>query len=237
MRKLTLWTSLLLLLPWLSPRDASATDGKPTPAASAAPAASAPTGAVATVAAPTARSAIPDRSASKAPVTAQRVAPGRAVPSRGKTSKGKALKAKDFGIGKKATRSPGPAKPADPATRRAVAGVSAVDDADRRVETPEVIALREAEHELFGVAGRSAPSLVTEQPAALSLDPSRPDIYANGLPPPASVHTEREVETVQNTAWLSSLEMPDLPVHWNSRLIRYLDFYKNDARGRSIATI
>jgi membrane-bound lytic murein transglycosylase D len=31
--------------------------------------------------------------------------------------------------------------------------------------------------------------------------------------------------------------MPDLPVHWNSRLIRYLDFYKNDARGRSIATI
>jgi len=36
---------------------------------------------------------------------------------------------------------------------------------------------------------------------------------------------------------MSSLVMPDLPVHWNSRLVRYLDFYKNDARGRSIATI
>jgi len=34
--------------------------------------------------------------------------------------------------------------------------------------------------------------------------------------------------------WLAKLEMPDLPVHWDHRIIRYLEFYKDDPRGRNI---
>jgi membrane-bound lytic murein transglycosylase D len=34
--------------------------------------------------------------------------------------------------------------------------------------------------------------------------------------------------------WLADLEMPDLPVHWDHRIIRYLEFYKEDPRGRNI---
>lgn len=34
--------------------------------------------------------------------------------------------------------------------------------------------------------------------------------------------------------WLADLEMPDLPVHWHPYLIRYLEFYKSDPRGRAI---
>jgi len=35
-------------------------------------------------------------------------------------------------------------------------------------------------------------------------------------------------------AWMDSLAMPDLPVRWTPRLIDYLLFYKNDARGHDI---
>ncbi len=34
--------------------------------------------------------------------------------------------------------------------------------------------------------------------------------------------------------WLARLNMPDLPVTWNRQLIKYLEFYKNDRRGRNI---
>jgi membrane-bound lytic murein transglycosylase D len=34
--------------------------------------------------------------------------------------------------------------------------------------------------------------------------------------------------------WLDDLEMPDLPVRWTPRLVEYLEFYKNDPRGRNI---
>ncbi len=35
-------------------------------------------------------------------------------------------------------------------------------------------------------------------------------------------------------AWMDSLAMPDLPVRWTPRLIEYLLFYKDDARGHDI---
>ena len=34
--------------------------------------------------------------------------------------------------------------------------------------------------------------------------------------------------------WLRGLETADMPVHWHPRLIRYLEFYRNDARGQAI---
>jgi membrane-bound lytic murein transglycosylase D len=35
-------------------------------------------------------------------------------------------------------------------------------------------------------------------------------------------------------AWLDDLEMPDLPVRWTPKLVEYLQFYKDDPRGRNI---
>jgi membrane-bound lytic murein transglycosylase D len=35
-------------------------------------------------------------------------------------------------------------------------------------------------------------------------------------------------------AFLSSLELPDLPVKWDPRVLRYLQFYKSDPKGRAI---
>ena len=34
--------------------------------------------------------------------------------------------------------------------------------------------------------------------------------------------------------WLATLKLPDLPVRWDPRLLRYLQFYKEDRRGRAI---
>ncbi len=34
--------------------------------------------------------------------------------------------------------------------------------------------------------------------------------------------------------WLGQLVMPDLPVRWDERIIKYLEFYKDDPRGRNI---
>lgn len=39
-----------------------------------------------------------------------------------------------------------------------------------------------------------------------------------------------------NTAWLSSLTMPEIPVRWHSSVLKYLDFFKTDDRGRAIMT-
>jgi membrane-bound lytic murein transglycosylase D len=35
-------------------------------------------------------------------------------------------------------------------------------------------------------------------------------------------------------AWLDDLKMPDVPVHWDQRIIKYLEFYRYDQRGRNI---
>ncbi len=34
--------------------------------------------------------------------------------------------------------------------------------------------------------------------------------------------------------WLAQLKLPGFPVHWDERIIKYLEFYKNDPRGRNI---
>ncbi len=34
--------------------------------------------------------------------------------------------------------------------------------------------------------------------------------------------------------WLDDLKMPDVPVHWDERIIKFLEFYRYDPRGRNI---
>lgn len=39
-----------------------------------------------------------------------------------------------------------------------------------------------------------------------------------------------------DTSWLSRLELPDLPLRWDARVVRYLEFFKDDNRGKAMIT-
>ncbi len=46
----------------------------------------------------------------------------------------------------------------------------------------------------------------------------------------------RPSEIRPDLPWLDDLKMPDVPVHWDERIIKYLEFYRYDKRGRNIMT-
>jgi membrane-bound lytic murein transglycosylase D len=137
---------------------------------------------------------------------------------------------------KKKPRAPGPAHAPDPAVRRAIAGAPSAEERARPVETPELAALREAERELFAppsdaaLAGRAA-----ERARLPSLEPDRPAVFASGLPPPTHLAPEPSAAPGAPAPWLRSLSPTDIPARWSERVVRYLELYKHDARGRSIA--
>jgi membrane-bound lytic murein transglycosylase D len=94
-------------------------------------------------------------------------------------------------------------------------------------ESPELRALRLAEHELFGRGPDEAPEIY---------DPDCvygvPDALSSDAPPP---FVERTGGAVEDLAFLQDLKLPSLPVRWDSRVIDYLLFFKNDRRGRELA--
>lgn len=51
----------------------------------------------------------------------------------------------------------------------------------------------------------------------------------NPNPPPLA-------EGGADTSWLSRLELPDLPLRWDARVVRYLEFFKDDSRGKAMIT-
>jgi membrane-bound lytic murein transglycosylase D len=88
-------------------------------------------------------------------------------------------------------------------------------------ESEELRALRLAEQEIFGLLIEGVQPLASgEMPLALTSD-------VPPLPPPRALG-DRDVGVLQGLA------LPDLPVRWDSRVVDYLRFFKEDARGRSI---
>jgi membrane-bound lytic murein transglycosylase D len=88
-------------------------------------------------------------------------------------------------------------------------------------ESEELRALRLAEQEIFGLLIEGVQPLASgDMPLALTSD-------VPPLPPPRALG-ERDVDVLQGLA------LPDLPVRWDSRVVDYLRFFKEDARGRSI---
>src|SRR5690606_22100860 len=73
-------------------------------------------------------------------------------------------------------------------------------------------------------------------------DPSGHQAVRRGLPSrgaPAAQGSRRKVprkgtDVRPDLPWLDELELPDLPVRWDERAIRYLEFYKDDPRRRNI---
>lgn len=125
----------------------------------------------------------------------------------------------------KASKKPGSEpKPADPQLRASVAGKPIEDAA---AESPELKALREVDDLLFWDIEVKAP---------LANGGAAPVVTATGLPPSAS-ESSNDADSVLSREgdhrWMSQLRAPDLPFRWDVRLIRYLDYFKNNPKGQS----
>ncbi len=124
----------------------------------------------------------------------------------------------------------------DPGQRRAIRGCPLDQDCLGHA----LAGLREFEIEAF------APNAADDSPASNpwieSDDPyGRAAGRAGHLRRPAADHGARAPEPAQaastgtiDRAWLEKLDLPDLPMVWHERVIRYLEFYRDDPRGRNI---
>ena len=121
--------------------------------------------------------------------------------------------------------------PANESVRRAVAGAPGESEA-HPVESPELSALREADRQLFPESGAPVGlPWTTEWP---TLDPSPPKLRASGLPPSRTLPEASRGASGRDVSWLAALAMPELPVRWDARVVRYLEYYRDDPRGRNL---
>jgi membrane-bound lytic murein transglycosylase D len=123
--------------------------------------------------------------------------------------------------------------------RRSIAGGPTFDEAALGADTPELRALAQAERELFPPSQRDPYSVWPEElPLPVWASPDKPRVHASGLPPapPPSVPPSATSDG-KSLAWLSTLELSDLPVRWEPRVVRYLEFFKDDPRGRATFTL
>ncbi len=105
-------------------------------------------------------------------------------------------------------------------------------------ESPELRALREAEREAFPYAtpqvGTAWPS---ELPSPLFHGSDAPIVHATGAPFSPAAPALPPAEGGRDVSWLTGLEMPDLPVRFEPRVVRYLELYKSDPRARGAIAI
>ena len=105
-------------------------------------------------------------------------------------------------------------------------------------ESAELEALANAERELFPPASPSFGSpWPSELPSPLSTLLDLPEAHASGLPPDPVPSDPPAAEGSRDISWMAHLDMPELPVRWEPRLVRFLEFFKNDPRGKSILTV
>lgn len=160
---------------------------------------------------------------------AQKPAPKPAAPAKGVTKKAASSKAPARVA--RATRVP------DAAARRQVAGGATAEDAVSGAESPELATLREVERELFPSA-----QLTTDVFAALPASTGRteeagPRVFATGLPATSSRVTSPAAEGTKDLSFLTGLVLPELPIRWEPRLVRYLEFFRDDPRGRATMSL
>lgn len=144
------------------------------------------------------------------------------------------------------TRPPGPAPRGDgvptvvtdPGGRRAVRGRPVTQPP----EPADLREMREWEVAAFPAGGR----LPSEEPAAGRSRPgARAVARADDLPPelrspsreterPAAGEAVATEDARPDLPWLKALRTGDLPVRWDPRVIKYLEFYRDDPRGRAI---
>lgn len=141
-----------------------------------------------------------------------------------KATRGKKPAKKSAGASKKAPRKPGSEAAApDKALRESVAGQPVTEDVAAGAGAPE---LREVDDVLF-------PEVASADLAGTGDALADTRVVASGLP----VLTEPQVETdaPSDLKWMASLVKPDIPFRWDARLVKYLDYFKNNPKGRSFA--
>ena len=126
------------------------------------------------------------------------------------------------------------------AERRAVRGVP-VEDAVLS-ESPELRELRRFEEGAFprdraAITGSDGPTDVVPPPLPGGLEGRwggsgdiPPELRSPGPRP------EGRTPTPPDSEWLRSLALPELPVRWEPQVLRFLEFFKSDTRGRAIMT-
>ena len=138
-----------------------------------------------------------------------------------------------------------PAKPQKPTTpprdpgeeslseRRAVRGAP-VDDVSVP-ETPELRELRRFEEQAFPHGGAPRPASADPSLPAPSLPGSWggsgdvPPELRSPTPPPAA-----GAAVPPDSDWLRALKLPDFPVRWDGQVLRYLEYFKSDPKGRAV---
>jgi membrane-bound lytic murein transglycosylase D len=129
------------------------------------------------------------------------------------------------------------AAPGEPnlSQRRAVRGVPV----DEGAESPELGELRRFEEQAFPHAG-STPTCTADADAVEETPPSLPGRWEGtgdvpeALRAPETTLTPQRPVPVPDSDWLRSLKLPDLPIRWDPQVLRYLDYFKNDPRGRAV---
>jgi membrane-bound lytic murein transglycosylase D len=122
----------------------------------------------------------------------------------------------------------------DTNVRRLVAGGPTLDDTSVGADTPELRALHAAERELFPPASPALGSTWPQElPFPVGTTDDRPRVHASGLSPVPPASAPPSTDAGKDMSWLSKLDMPDLPVRWDPRVVKYLEFFKDDPRGRS----
>jgi membrane-bound lytic murein transglycosylase D len=117
--------------------------------------------------------------------------------------------------------------------RRAVRGMP-VDDV---AESPELRELRRFEEQAFPRGGSPAPARDEGAPPPQLAPPGRwggsGDVPAELRSPGTSIRPP-ETPVAPDSDWLRSLKLPELPVRWDPQVLRYLDYFKNDPKGRLV---
>ena len=206
----------------------------PAPAVSASAAVPASPGASATSTAPKlAPSAVPPPASAPKPPPTTATPPPKPSPKQQVAASSKPTAQHSA----KATHGP---RTMEQAQRRAIASGPTYDESSLGADTPELRALAAAERELFPPSQRDLSSPWPEElPLPVAATDDKPRVHASGLPPapPPSTPPAASADTGKDLAWVSQLDLPDLPVRWDPRVIRYLEFFKDDPRGRATFTL
>ena len=119
--------------------------------------------------------------------------------------------------------------------RRAVRGV-AVDD----VTTPETPgAARAAPLRRAGVPAQRLPPRPSAGGRRRCTAPALPGSWGGSGDVPPELRSPAPAPgggatAVPDSDWLRALKLPDFPVRWDPQVLRYLDYFKNDSKGRSV---
>lgn len=121
---------------------------------------------------------------------------------------------------------PGPEKHQDLQQRRAVRGCPVGEPCRGEL----LRGLHEFELEAFPRPGRDGPWFDGNDPHGHARVRS-----GLGADDRARRHAVRRPSELRpDLPWLDKLKLPDIPVHWDHRIIKYLEFYRYDPRGRNI---